>query len=121
MAAGIWLGMNSILEWQEEIRRKNFPVRNLFPSTAVVSGARPVPADCPGRAICVTSLNMRKWMKDRLQRRKKKAPEQGSQPAPPPLQPAYFDADQAPGSPDDSSHHDSSSSEGRRHESDRYQ
>ncbi len=37
---------------------------------------------------------MRKWMKDRLQRRKKKAPEQGSQPAPPPLQPAYFDADQ---------------------------
>jgi predicted kinase len=35
-------------------------------------------------------------MKDRLQRRKKKAPEQGSQPAPPPLQPAYFDADQAP-------------------------
>ena len=41
---------------------------------------------------------MRKWMKDRLQRRKKKAPEQGSQPAPPPLQPAYFDADQAPDS-----------------------
>jgi predicted kinase len=39
---------------------------------------------------------MRKWMKDRLQRRKKKAPEQGSEPAPPPLQPAYFDADQAP-------------------------
>ena len=39
---------------------------------------------------------MRKWMKDRLQRRKKKAPEQGSQPAPPPLQPAYFDAEQAP-------------------------
>ena len=39
---------------------------------------------------------MRKWMRDRLQRRKKKAPEQGSQPAPPPLQPAYFDADQVP-------------------------
>jgi predicted kinase len=38
---------------------------------------------------------MRKWMRDRLQRRKKKAPEQGSQPVPPPLQPAYFDADQA--------------------------
>jgi predicted kinase len=37
---------------------------------------------------------MRKWMRDRLQRRKKKAPEPGSQPAPPPLQPAYFDADQ---------------------------
>ncbi|HEY3972666.1 MAG TPA: AAA family ATPase [Candidatus Sulfotelmatobacter sp.] len=36
---------------------------------------------------------MRKWMKDRLQRRKKKAPEQGSQPTPPPLQPAYFDAE----------------------------
>jgi predicted kinase len=42
---------------------------------------------------------MRKWMKDRLQRRKKKVPEQGSQPAPPPLQPAYFDAEQAPSSP----------------------
>jgi predicted kinase len=39
---------------------------------------------------------MRKWMKDRLQRRKKKVPEQGSQPAPPPLQPAYFDAERAP-------------------------
>ena len=39
---------------------------------------------------------MRKWMKDRLQRRKKKAPEQGSQPAPPPLQPAYFEAEQTP-------------------------
>jgi hypothetical protein len=36
---------------------------------------------------------MRKWMKDRLQRRKKKTPEPGSQPAPPPLQPAYFDAE----------------------------
>jgi predicted kinase len=37
---------------------------------------------------------MRKWMRDRMQRRKKKDPEPGSQPAPPPLQPAYFDADQ---------------------------
>jgi predicted kinase len=36
---------------------------------------------------------MRKWMRDRLGR-KKKGPEQGSQPAPPPLQPAYFDAEQ---------------------------
>ncbi len=52
--------------------------------------------NCPGPVICVTSLNMRKWMKDRLQRRKKKIPEQGSQPAPPPLQPAYFDAERAP-------------------------
>jgi len=40
---------------------------------------------------------MRKWMRERIQRRKKKSPEQGSQPAAPPLQPAYFDADQAPG------------------------
>jgi predicted kinase len=40
---------------------------------------------------------MRKWMKDRIQRRKKKGTEQGSQPAPPPLQPAYFDAEQPPG------------------------
>ena len=39
---------------------------------------------------------MRKWMRDRLQRRKKKTPEQAGQAAPPPLQPAYFDADQAP-------------------------
>jgi predicted kinase len=49
---------------------------------------------------------MRKWMKDRLQRRKKKAPEQGSQPAPPPLQPAYFDADQPPSPVPESSRHD---------------
>src|ERR1700728_4130327 len=39
---------------------------------------------------------MRKWMRERLQRRKKKTPEAGSQPAPPPLQPAYFDAHEAP-------------------------
>jgi predicted kinase len=38
---------------------------------------------------------MRKWMRDRLQRRKKKTEEQVSQPAPPPLQPAYFDADES--------------------------
>ena len=43
-------------------------------------------------------------MKDRLQRRKKKAPEQGSQPAPPPLQPAYFDAEQPPSPAPESSH-----------------
>jgi len=47
---------------------------------------------------------MRKWMRDRLQRRKKKTPEQASQPAPPPLQPAYFDADQAPSAVAESSH-----------------
>jgi predicted kinase len=51
--------------------------------------------DCSGRGICVTSLNMRKWMRDRLQRRKKKATEKSDQPAPPPLQPAYFDENQA--------------------------
>jgi len=33
-------------------------------------------------------------MRERLQRRKKKAEEPASQPAPPPLQPAYFDADE---------------------------
>ncbi|MBZ5688599.1 MAG: AAA family ATPase [Acidobacteriia bacterium] len=33
-------------------------------------------------------------MRDRLQRRKKKTEEQVSQPAPPPLQPAYFDAEE---------------------------
>ena len=37
---------------------------------------------------------MRKWMRDRLQRRKKKSDEQQDQPAPPPLQPAYFEADE---------------------------
>ena len=37
---------------------------------------------------------MRKWMRERLQRRKKKPAEPGDQPAPPPLQPAYFDAEQ---------------------------
>ena len=42
---------------------------------------------------------MRKWMRERLQRRKKKSSEKQSQPAPPPLQPAYFDADAAPGRP----------------------
>ena len=63
---------------------------------AGVSGTQPAWGDCSGRVIYVTSLNMRKWMKDRLQRRKKKAPEQGSEAAPPPLQPAYFDAEQVP-------------------------
>jgi predicted kinase len=48
-------------------------------------------SDCSSPIICVTSLNMRKWMRDRLQRRKKKTPEQGNQAAPPPLQPAYFE------------------------------
>ncbi len=51
--------------------------------------------DCSDPAICVTSLNMRKWMRERLQRRKKKTGEPESQPAPPPLQPAYFDADES--------------------------
>jgi predicted kinase len=40
---------------------------------------------------------MRKWMRERLQRRKKKATEEADQPSPPPLQPAYFDSDQPPG------------------------
>ncbi len=38
-------------------------------------------------------------MRERLQRRKKKAPEGGSQPAPPPLQPAYFEGEQPTQSP----------------------
>jgi predicted kinase len=40
---------------------------------------------------------MRKWMRERLTRRKKTPAESTGQPAPPPLQPAYFDADQQPG------------------------
>jgi predicted kinase len=42
---------------------------------------------------------MRKWMRDRFQRRKKKPAEPSDQPAPPPLQPAYFDAEQPPADP----------------------
>jgi predicted kinase len=59
---------------------------------------------------------MRKWMKDRLQRRKKKTPEQGSEPAPPPLQPAYFDAEQAPGAVAESGPGDSGHAEPSHHE-----
>ncbi|MFZ0951483.1 MAG: AAA family ATPase [Candidatus Sulfotelmatobacter sp.] len=40
---------------------------------------------------------MRKWMRERLQRRKKTPAEPSDQPVPPPLQPAYFDAEQTPG------------------------
>jgi predicted kinase len=54
-------------------------------------------ADCSYPVICVTSLNMRKWMRERIQRRKKKSEEQVNQPAPPPLQPAYFDAEKPSG------------------------
>ncbi len=39
---------------------------------------------------------MRKWMRERIQRRKKKSPEQAAEPVPPPLQPAYFEASEAP-------------------------
>jgi predicted kinase len=39
---------------------------------------------------------MRKWMRERIQRRKKKAEQQASEPAPPPLQPAYFDEAPSP-------------------------
>jgi predicted kinase len=39
---------------------------------------------------------MRKWMRERLTRGKKKAAEPTGQPAPPPLQPAYFEAEQQP-------------------------
>jgi predicted kinase len=42
---------------------------------------------------------MRKWMRDRLQRRKKSPATPSDQPAPPPLQPAYFDAEQAASAP----------------------
>jgi hypothetical protein len=47
---------------------------------------------------------MRKWMRERLQRRKKQAEEQESQPAPPPLQPAYFNAEEAAGTEPGASH-----------------
>lgn len=47
---------------------------------------------------------MRKWMRERLQRRKKKTEEQESKPAPPPLQPAYFDAEKSSGPEAEASH-----------------
>jgi predicted kinase len=43
-------------------------------------------------------------MRDRLQRRKKKTPEEASQAAPPPLQPAYFDAEEPSGAPEEAVH-----------------
>ena len=43
---------------------------------------------------------MRKWMRDRLQRRKKTPAAPSDKSAPPPLQPAYFDAEQASGADD---------------------
>jgi len=39
---------------------------------------------------------MRKWMRERLTRRKKTPADPPDQPAPPPLQPAYFEAEQQP-------------------------
>ncbi len=42
---------------------------------------------------------MRKWMRERLQRRKKKDTDPAAQPAPPPLQPAYFDAGESAAEP----------------------
>ncbi len=47
---------------------------------------------------------MRKWMRERLQRRKKKVEEQETKPAPPPLQPAYFDAEEPSGAEPEASH-----------------
>jgi predicted kinase len=52
---------------------------------------------------------MRKWMRERLTRRKKTPAEPSDQPAPPPLQPAYFDAEQAPSTASDSGEHAGSS------------
>src|SRR5215472_11865319 len=44
---------------------------------------------------------MRKWMRERMKRRKKPEEKPGSEPKPAPLQPAYFDADAAPPTPDE--------------------
>ncbi|PYQ41346.1 MAG: polynucleotide kinase [Acidobacteria bacterium] len=43
-------------------------------------------------------------MRDRLQRRKKKTPEETNQAAPPPLQPAYFDAEEPSAAPEEAVH-----------------
>src|SRR5271154_4653726 len=53
---------------------------------------------------------MRKWMRDRLQRRKKTPAESSDQPAPPPLQPAYFDAEQASGAESEAGNKESEAS-----------
>jgi predicted kinase len=45
---------------------------------------------------------MRKWMRDRMQRRKKKEPVKNEVAAPPPLQPAYFEAEQLAENPPES-------------------
>jgi predicted kinase len=50
---------------------------------------------------------MRKWMRERLQRRKKTPAEPSDQAAPPPLQPAYFEAEQAPVAASDAVNEDS--------------
>ncbi len=50
-------------------------------------------------------------MRDRLQRRKKKDPEQAGKAAPPPLQPAYFDAAEAPAAEPESDHHEAETAE----------
>src|SRR5580698_1101525 len=44
---------------------------------------------------------MRKWMRERLSRRQKSPAPPADQPTPPPLQPAYFDAEQQPDAPPD--------------------
>jgi predicted kinase len=49
---------------------------------------------------------MRKWMRERIQRKKKQAEEKESQPAPPPLQPAYFDADETERAEPEASHNE---------------
>jgi predicted kinase len=49
---------------------------------------------------------MRKWMRDRLQRRKKKTPEKTREAPPPPLQPAYFDAEQPAENPPEAGDHE---------------
>src|SRR5271166_5128688 len=56
---------------------------------------------------------MRKWMRDRLQRRKKKPGESESQPAPPPLQPAYFDTGEPSSSVPQSSQSDAEAESAR--------
>jgi predicted kinase len=59
---------------------------------------------------------MRKWMRERMQRRKKKTGEQESQPAPPPLQPAYFDADESAKPEPEASHSEPEESPARERE-----
>ena len=64
----------------------------------VWTAARGSPALPPGMSLCYKAY-MRKWMRERMKRRKKPEETTGSETKPAPLQPAYFDANAVPPTP----------------------